>query len=337
MKLSHSRSARRRGLAPLEFVLWLPVLLFVAALIVNYGTSAAWRVRGEIVSRDAAWRSRWPRRSADEAPPETKVWPANASMNTAGDSPLSVLDDPRINLPVVRGPLQNGFVVKPVLDPKRGARKGTSEINRRYPMLAKLGEFNSGEIANRLLDEKWSGRSMGIPNVYRRSKTLYDLPWADRTPFENAVANVRSIPNYDALRTFYHADDWYYYIRYHGMGQPDYHPRINPNMCVTDRNEVDLAKIHKPKPREPFVDTQNPDDGQWRHGEITHVPLRMTQGFLRMFRTTLRNMQQRLEDLRMQSPLSAAEQAEIAWLEREIPIVEEKIRQLKAFEDRIVL
>ena len=230
----------------------------------------------------------------------------------------------------------NQFFINLLID-KRGARKGTSEINRPYPMLAKMGEFNSGEIANRLLDEKWSGRSMGIPNVYRRTKTLYDLPWADRTPFENAVANVRSIPHYEDLRTFYHADDWYYYIRYHGMSQPDYHPRINPNMCVTDRQQVDLAKIHKPKPQEPFVDTQNPDDGQWRLGEITHVPLRMTQGFLNMFRTALQNMQQRLQDLQMMSMLTAQEQAEITWLQQEIPIVEQKIQQLKAFEDRILL
>ncbi|MBI2480878.1 MAG: pilus assembly protein [Planctomycetia bacterium] len=55
---------RRRGLAPLEFVLWLPVLLFVMALMVNYGTIATWRVRSEIVSQHAAWRTRWPRNPA---------------------------------------------------------------------------------------------------------------------------------------------------------------------------------------------------------------------------------------------------------------------------------
>ena len=45
--------AKRRGLAPLEFVLWLPILMMVAGLIVNVGTSQTWRIRGEIVARDA--------------------------------------------------------------------------------------------------------------------------------------------------------------------------------------------------------------------------------------------------------------------------------------------
>ena len=37
----------RRGLAMLELVLALPILLFIMALIFNYGVVAKWKVRRE--------------------------------------------------------------------------------------------------------------------------------------------------------------------------------------------------------------------------------------------------------------------------------------------------
>ena len=46
-------AARRRGLAPLELVLAIPLLLFVVALSVIFGAVACWKVRGEVVARDA--------------------------------------------------------------------------------------------------------------------------------------------------------------------------------------------------------------------------------------------------------------------------------------------
>ena len=53
------KSHGRRGLAPLELVLALPILLFVMALIVCYGTISAWKVREHSVARLAAWETRW--------------------------------------------------------------------------------------------------------------------------------------------------------------------------------------------------------------------------------------------------------------------------------------
>ena len=52
-------SRGRRGLAPLELVLALPILLFVMALIVCYGTISAWKVREHSVARLAAWETGW--------------------------------------------------------------------------------------------------------------------------------------------------------------------------------------------------------------------------------------------------------------------------------------
>src|SRR5688572_18090339 len=74
-----SGSCRRHGLAPMELVLWLPVLLFMVALLVNYGTMATWRIRGEVVAHDAAFRARWGRSGNNEGR-LTGQWPTSASL-----------------------------------------------------------------------------------------------------------------------------------------------------------------------------------------------------------------------------------------------------------------
>ena len=61
----------RRGLAPLELVLSLPVLLFVMGLMILIGWAATFKVRTQIHAREAAWRSIWranPRTDAQDMP-----------------------------------------------------------------------------------------------------------------------------------------------------------------------------------------------------------------------------------------------------------------------------
>ena len=111
MSSSSLHLRKRRGLAPVELVLWLPILLFVAALMVNFGTSATWRLRGKVVARDAAWRVRWPRTGANEPRPEDWVWPKPARMEVREGAPITQLENPMTQHPVVRGPLPNDFVV----------------------------------------------------------------------------------------------------------------------------------------------------------------------------------------------------------------------------------
>ncbi len=62
-----SSPVRRRGLAMLELVLALPILLFIMALIYNYGVVAAWKVRENSVARLAVWQTRWPRTRSDRS------------------------------------------------------------------------------------------------------------------------------------------------------------------------------------------------------------------------------------------------------------------------------
>ena len=256
---------RRRGLAPLEFVLWLPVFLFVTALMVNLGTMTAWRMRGEIVARDAVWRVRWPRTGRDEPRPETKVWPANAKMDVAGDVEIARLDDQAIDLPVVRGPLDNGFIVRPLLDPDRaGAYRGSAEITRGYPLLSKLGEFNSGEIRHPMLHGQWQASQMNVENeagdrvglrrnIHRRTKVLYELPKTGRglpEAFIDSVVDLLKMPEREALEVL-----------------NGFHPTVNRGRCELDEEVVERLEVNR------LIDTPG------RRGLISRLPQRLEQIF----------------------------------------------------------
>jgi hypothetical protein len=310
-------------LAPLEFVLWLPVLLFVMALMVNYGTIATWRVRGEIVSREAAWRTRWPRSGGTEAPPTRPYWPADAVMTTQPDAAPELLDIPEIDHPVVRGPLPNGFVVRPIFDPTQGAYTGVSEVNRQYPLLPRIGSFESGDILAPLIDGQWSSAAMGIPNVFRRTLVLYELPRTDPSlprAFAQAVESVLSIPHYSALAVLDRDAD---ILKYTGR-YVDFHPRVG-RMCELDPQVVYDVQV------EPLVDIRLAD-GDIRLGEISRLPRTMTNYFLGMYRAAVQRMEDRIQQLQDElngtPPPNPQRRAEIA-------IIEPKIEQLERYEARL--
>lgn len=295
------RIDRRRGLAPLELVLWLPILLFVTALIVNFGTMVAWRTRGEIVARDAAWRTRWPRTGNNEPRPDERVWPADAKMAVKPDPGIVQLDDPLIDHAVVRGPLPNGFVVNPLVDPKPGTYKGTAEITRGFPMLAALGKYHSGEISHPLLAGEWQVAQMGIyTNETRRIPYLYELPKTDpRLPraFVDAVVSLVSMVYFDALRVLDQDDEILRYLRqYH-----DFHPRIYANIYSTDPAEVRQRKIISASyPNDdPIVDTI---DSRVRPqlGEISYLPRTMTEFFLNMYNAAIQQLRKQIASMQQQ-------------------------------------
>src|SRR5262245_13439660 len=105
----HQRQfARRRGLAPLELVLAIPILMFVLALSVIFGAVTCWKIRGEVAARDAVFSSRWPRRGA-AAGPEWRVPRSRSGAYRGAD--LAELDHPVFQNPLIRGPLPNGIAV----------------------------------------------------------------------------------------------------------------------------------------------------------------------------------------------------------------------------------
>jgi hypothetical protein len=263
-------------LAPLELVLWLPVFLFVAALIVNLGTMTAWRIRGEIVAHDAAWRVRWPRTGRDEPRPIERVWPAEALMDVEEDEQIAALDVPAINHAVVRGPLPNGFQVRELFKPDQGAYRGVAAIERDYPLLPRLGPYESGSILHSILDRRFSVAEMGMArNVQRRTIVLYELPKTDPAlpqAYVDTIVEMFATVDWGGIGVLDRDPD---VIRY--RGGHDFHPRINRNRCTLDWEQVHEEEVER------LVDHLD-DQNRVILGAISRLPRRMTLYFLSMYR-----------------------------------------------------
>ncbi len=313
----------RRGLAPVEFVLWLPVLLLVAALMINFGTMAGWRLRGEVVSRDSAWRVRWPRTGANEPRPDATTWPAGAPMTVEADEPLAGLDIPAIQHPVARGPLPNGFEVRPLLDPDdRGATQGQAQIIRPYPMISRLGDYNSGEIKNSTVDQLWQVAQMGIPtNKTRRIPYLYMLPKAAAEypqAFLAAVQALFNMPHFDALVVLDRDEDVRRYIGHY----VDFHPRIRADMAETDPAVVRRRKITTDAR---LVDTLD-RNGNVVLGAISRLPRSMTDFFLNMYQAAIQDLQARLNQMRSEMAQLPNHVRDLQRLQSQLPALLNRLR-----------
>ena len=226
----------RRGLAPLELVLALPILLFVMALIVCYGTISAWKVREHSVARLAAWETRWPRSGSTD--PRPSYWPATASMGSSDQGNVVGMDDSRVDLPVARGPMPAATVNSELLDPTRGLREGSATLTRRYPMLSKMGSYTI-TAQTWLIDDKWQYQRMGMgSNWQRRIPVLYALAEAPASLVNAYVQSVMAIINAPfaaQLAPLDHDPDFIYYGTLFGWGgAPDFYPKFQ-SVCTTDR------------------------------------------------------------------------------------------------------
>ena len=232
----------RRGLAMLELTLALPILLFIMALIINYGTIAAWKVREHSVARLAVWETRWPRSGSTD--PRPGYWPASASMESSDQGTVAAMDDGRVDLPVARGPLPAATVNSNLLDPTSGLREGSATLTRKYPLLGKMGSYTI-TAQTWLIDNKWQYQRMGMgSNVQLRIPVLYALAEAPASMVNSYVQSVLAIsqgPLRAALAPLDNDPDFIYYGTLFGWGgAPDFHPRIQ-GMCTTDRALTDRA------------------------------------------------------------------------------------------------
>ncbi|MCS7306754.1 MAG: hypothetical protein NZ602_16800 [Thermoguttaceae bacterium] len=246
----------RRGLAPLELALALPLLLMIMALMINFGTAAAWKVRAQVVARHAVWATRWPRDLSDLPRPTVSVevawpdigtgqsrlrtdrwiaWPGSAGMGTAGGPWMASLMDPRIEHPVVRGPLPPANIdpdMYSLMTIPNGARTGQADIRRDYPLLQRtLGDYQL-DARCPLLDNDWRYQRMpwdteawywtGWHNEHRRIPVLYDLGFlAPQTDL------LESLYQYPAYRNafFAMARSFNWPMDFMAMGGPDLYGR----------------------------------------------------------------------------------------------------------------
>ncbi|HUT08891.1 MAG TPA: TadE family protein [Thermoguttaceae bacterium] len=231
---------RRSGLAPLELVLALPILLFVMALMVNFGIAACWKIRALSMARQAVWGMRPPRTGNTD--PRPGYWPKSASVRTGGPEDVPELDDPRVDQPVARGPLPAAIVDNELLDPTRGLRSGTAEITRRYAMLGRMGNYHLNAVT-RLLDDKWQYWRMEKlgANRKRRVPVIYDLakaPAALVNAYVQAAIAVRNAYfGWPGLLPLDREPDYAYYGRLLGWGTsaPDFQPTLS-GFCTLDHD-----------------------------------------------------------------------------------------------------
>ncbi len=237
--MSSKFEARRRGLAMLELILALPILLFIMALIINYGTIATWKVREHSVARLQVWETRWPRTGATD--PRPSYWPATATMESSNQGTVAEMDDPRVDLPVARGPMPPATVNSDLLDPTRGLREGSADLTRKYAMLAKLGTYTI-QAQTWLVDDKWQYQApqMGMSSNWQlRIPVLYALPQASAS-LENAyvqsVLTIAQAPFQPQLAPLDHDPDFIYYGALFGWGgAPNFYPKFQ-QLCSTDRD-----------------------------------------------------------------------------------------------------
>lgn len=206
----------------LELVLSLPILLFVMGLMIVLGTGACFKLRGLPAGRDAVWRARFPRSPGDL--PQSATWAAPATMSVSGAGKMTELDDPAINLPVVRGPF--GFPVDAdLLDPTKGLVSGNADLERPYPVFRRWRGYDF-ELRHLLLDNAFQYQRTRLAwNWQRRLPVLYTLPQADgalSAAYQEAVLAIKNAPfrpdldpldNDPEIRAFYGST-------------PDFHPRI---------------------------------------------------------------------------------------------------------------
>lgn len=303
----------------LELALALPLLLFIMALIINFGAVAAWKVRDLTVARLAVWESRWPRTGGTN--PVPAYWPQAGTSSTAGPTHVPELDDGRVDQPVARGPLQGATVDNDLLDPTRGFREGSARLTRDFPLLAKMGPYHL-EGNNRLLDDKWQYQRTHLgANVQRRVPVLYQLA---KAPAELVAAYVRAVtavvqaPFREQLRPLDDDDEFIYYGAMFGWGgAPDFYPRFQ-RFCSLNQQEAD-AHVQS------LIDhvRGNPQ----RH--LRGLPARMTHAFIGLYKRVIRMYQGMLN---AKPPPSETErgrlEGEIKQLQQKIDILEKFLSKL---------
>lgn len=236
------RACRRRGLAPLEFVIALPILVGLMALMVNYGVATAWRLRAQSAAMTTLESFRQgPSPQGEVAPP---LGPVKHRLGVERGSLMAELDEPRLRSPIARGPIGSFATNSALFDPTRELVVGECDLRRKHPLMSSLGTY-SFEIRLPKLVSTWSYREMGLAdNAGRRFFWLHLFPKADARlagGFVRALVEILQAPYRPALAPLDRDPDGLAAL---GM-QPDFHPRVDP-FSSTDRQavrEVEVANL----------------------------------------------------------------------------------------------
>lgn len=285
---------RRRGLAPLELVLSLPLLLFLMALLIDFGSLSTWKVRTQVAARQAVWRQRGDRRGASDPP--IANWPRNATLGVAPSPPDLFPTDPyaqyiAVRGPVLRDPRSSGQGAQLLVDTNKlalpgGLEDGLAVIDRNLPLLPKLTRVNFN-VRHALLEGQWQFWTTTMrygSNTSRRGWSLYQfVPPADVQQLANefrnaalAIVNDSNRPDLDPLDRDQELVAWY------GPPPRDFHPRLetsSQNGCTdSDRCSLNPQEVRFGSVQRVIDRIQGP-----RGGGRGGVPERMARAWISMY------------------------------------------------------
>jgi hypothetical protein len=199
------RGRCRRGLAPLELVIALPVLLCLMALMINIGSVTSWKLRALGVARNSLWANRSPRPTADFGPAtdfrSTAGFPPPASW--LGDAPtFTDLPAPKVDGPRATslGPSGNVIVnsndpATDIMNPILGLVQGSATLTRPYPYSVLKEPTYSLNAHTELLNNTWAFSWMGIGGNldFRIPVIYYLLPGVNQEVWANAYGAARQV------------------------------------------------------------------------------------------------------------------------------------------------
>lgn len=302
----------RRGLSTLEMVLSAPILLFVMALLFNFGTVAKWKLRALSLARHELWSQREGR--AGGALPQKQYYPQywpefpDGVTTGAGGGGVASLEDPRVDQPVVRGPMVGDFTVdRDLFDPTRAMRSGSSTVSRRFPLLGRLGTYTA-HAATETFNGRWvwettgarANRDFRVPLLYTVPQTGAESGYA--TMYIQAVARIWYSSFQADLWPMDKDDEYIYWTRRFFLeGQPDWVPRRGvPDFyrdfawldmpCSVDETDVRARVDH-------LIDRIQGRDDDQAHPPI-HIPgiaEQMRRAFRRFFQEVVNELTRQLQ------------------------------------------
>ena len=303
----------RSGLAPLELVLSLPILLLVMGLMIVIGWGAVFKVRTQTHAREAAWRVLW--RANPRSDParlaNSPGFPAPAEMNADLRAGPSLLQGQPLALalfdahPSTRGPVlvdpntgSHLQVDRSVFELQDGLVKGNARMQRGFPLLAELPPRGYRfDVDLSVLDNRWQFWQQELSNNRsRRSLQLYpelaghwqNLTRSQSLRFQQVAAQLRNDPQRAAMELLERDLE----LRSYYGSFRDYYPSaggrtVAPQELQQITNRLIERISGRPRPRSSL--------GQ------AGVPGRLTRDFLNMYRDLLeQNPQLPLQPLIMQ-------------------------------------
>lgn len=347
----------RAGLAPLELTLALPILLFVMALMIIVGTTAAWKARTDTNSRQTTFRAILPRTGGDD--PNPRGWPQQAEMRLDGNGEGYVEFDPYQPHEVVRGDRlaaptgESVDVLQEALDTQNEILLGVAEIQRRYPMMANMRPEGINPIREYpILNGDWrfstirnqnDGRGIG-GNVVRRVPHMYPSDFegqlaSEIREYQDRAIDLISDPDGSTIDLLDQDQELAQSFPRGTEYEPPYGINRSPNYFLpenglTRRNLTQPHRLCTYDPQRLYTEL-----GAAVEAEIRNVPQRMTRDHLRMYQAHLSHIERLLELLEdpdsLPPELLAYLQSKQPAMEANKPRLEEYIDQLESFRDSL--